>query len=146
MNVGKIDNNTTFMSGVYFSRASNICFDKGGKFIRDMGLTKVSENGYKYIEDISMSKPLKERFTEKEFINKLAKKFDTFIWHKQIPADEKGGNGFLSMVKIWWADPSESKAGSKEIIGASKNSADEALENMFDKISLIPVSDKKIFK
>ena len=142
MQIQKINSSTAFTSGVYFSRASNICFDKSGKFIRDMGLTKVSENGYKYIEDISIPKQLKERFEGKEFISNLAKKFDTFIWHTQIPASEKENHGFISLVKIWWANPSKGYAESKEIIGVSGKTADDALENMFDKISLIPIKEK----
>lgn len=133
MRVQKLNNNTTFTNGVYFSKASNICFDKGGNFVNPKAFVRTSENGYKYIEDISIPEILKKRLLENEYIKNLAQQFDTFIWHKQFPVDKKKNNGYISMVKIWWADLSKAK-GQKEIIGVSKTNTDEALENMFEKL------------
>jgi len=133
MQVGRIDS-THFTGGVYFSKASNICFDKSADFVTDKLIVKVSEGGYKYCEDIATPKYIKDKFIKNEFIEKLAKKFDTFIWFRQIDQNAKMGNESMAVAKIWWADPSKQMAQSKDIIGTSKKSSEEALDLMFEKL------------
>lgn len=133
MQVQRTGSNPTFTNGVYFSKASNICFDKTATFVNQSGM-KVSENGYKYIENSTIPKQIKDKFLNNEFIKKISEKFDTFIWFDQVPANKKWGNGYIAMAKIWWADPSKNAAQSKGFRGVSKSTSARAVDNMFKEL------------
>ena len=127
--------NTTFTSGIYFSKASNICFDKTAEFLNPKGIVKTSESGYKYIEDIEIPRTIKYKFLENNFVRKIGEKFDTFIWFKQTQPDTNVTNSHFAMAKIYWADMSKAAAQTKQIIGTSRNSVHEALDKMFQKLN-----------
>ena len=133
MPVQKIQSGVSFTSGLYFSRASNVCFNKDANFVNKTCM-KISESGYKYWESIAVPQPIKERFVNNEFIKALAEKFDTFIWFKEIPANGELGNGNIALAKIWWADTNKKAAQVKVIMGISKDSRTAALESMFNKL------------
>ena len=133
MKVQKPVYNPVFTSGVYFSRASNICFDKTASFANERGM-KVSENGYKYLESLTIPEDVKKKFLNNKFIKEISEKFDTFIWFEQVPANKKWGNGFIAMAKIWWADSSKEAAQRKGVRGISRKSASKALDNMFKEL------------
>ena len=130
MQVQRTGSNSAFKSGVYFSKSANIYLKNTGTQINN-AVTKVSENGYEYLENTSITKPLRDKFLKNKFVKKLAERFDTFVWFEQVPANKKIGSGYIAMARILWADPSKNALQSKGVRGISRSTSQRAVDNMF---------------
>ena len=125
--------NTNFGKGIYFSHISNICFNKTAKFTNKEGV-KISEEGYKYIEQTQLSKQIKDKFKNNKFIKNISEKFDTFIWFEEIQKNKSAGLPNVSMAKVMWHNPIEKYPQIRPFLGTSNISKEDALEKMFNKI------------
>ena len=125
-------NNLNFTNGLYFSKASNVCFNKSADFINKEGV-KLSKDGYKYIEQTKLSKDIKKRFADNKFIKNISEKFDTFVWFCKIPKDKViTGADNISIARIMWADTTKPSAQVRQVIGVSNKSLDDAQDKMFE--------------
>lgn len=126
-------NNVSFTNGLYFSKASNVCFNKTAEFVNKSGM-KVSKDGYKYIEQV-LPKNVQSMFEKNPFIKGLAEKFDTFIWFSKIPKNSViDGSSNIALAKVMWADTTKDKAQTKMFFGISHESIKDAQNKLFDNI------------
>ena len=107
MRIQSIDNNAPSMqAGLYFTKNSNVLFNKNTniKYITDE-IVQISQEGTRYIEDVKLSKAIKDRFAQIPFIKELTEKFETFVHFHEAPKDSRT-NQFehVSYAKISWAD------------------------------------------
>lgn len=121
-----------FTSGVYFAKA--VSLNKVPQLNKKIG-TRISENGYQYIEDTTIPKHIKVNFLNNNFIKKISEKSDTFITYYQAEANKKLGSNFISMAKIWWTDSTKTKPQYKGSRGTSKTSMERAVVKMFKELA-----------
>ena len=124
-------------SGLYFVKNSNVLFSTGKKFNYVTGeVIKTSKDGYRYIEDSTIPPDIVKKFSQSPFIKYLAKKFDTFIFFREIPKNfkTKEGRNNFSYVKISWADKKSKIVQIKEAYGKNPISQKLATENLFENL------------
>lgn len=123
-------NNLPFRSGLYFSKSSQVLFNKTLNFVNKEGV-KISEGGYQYKEHTRIPESIKDMFRRSPFLKTLSKNFDTFVWFDTIPKDGNYDH-HLAVAKILWADPTKKYAQTREIVCTSKKSTAAALKKIFE--------------
>lgn len=135
MYISKINNDTCFKNGLYFSKSSHVLFNQSREvsYLSDE-IVKKSPTGARYIENTGLSQEIKDAFSKIPFVKNLAEKFDTFIWFSSIPR-ENSTESFLTTARIMWADYSKSKAEERMAFAESKISEKDSFENLIDNIN-----------
>ena len=140
MHIQSINSYNPSTKGLYFSKVSNVLFNKDAKYITQKQV-KISEHGIRYIEDTSIPQKIKERFQNNPFIKELAEQFDTFVFFRELPKGHENnlGWGHFSYAKISWADFSKNMAQKRTVDGNSAISVNFATDKMFKNL------EQKIF-
>ena len=121
--------------GLYFTKKSNVIYNINPTFqYMTDEIVKVSEEGSRYIEDNLILPSIKERFAKIPFIKELAKKFDTFVFFREIPKGDCCHFNHLTYATIGWADYSKEAAQRKAVMGKSSISQKLATEDMFNNL------------
>ena len=132
--INNSQNNPSMKAGLYFTKKSNVLFNKNNNvnFLTD-DIVKTSKDGFRYIEDTSISQSVKDRFAEIPFIKSLAEKFDTFIFFREMPKGSKNNFSIenFSFTKISWADETKNHAQQRIVNGSSPISQEFATNKMF---------------
>jgi len=133
MQVSKINyqNTPKFKAGLYFSKVSNVIFNKEANYITNKPV-KVSSDGFKYIEDTELPEEMKKRFANIPFIYDLAQKFDTFIWTSFSRDSICGKNAVVT--KVSWGDSSQKYAPQKYVVTHSEKSKEDSINKMFENL------------
>ncbi len=138
MHIQSINTNSPASKGLYFTRVPNVLFNKSPKvtYSNPVDVVKVSEQGARYIEDRMISEKMKERFKSNPFIKELSKKFDTFVFFRELPVGHSSnfGKQHLSFARISWADYAKSHSELRIAQGESPISTESATNNMFKNI------------
>ena len=131
--IGTPNNTPTMRAGLYFAKKSDLFLNKNTNIKHTTNeVIKISKEGYKFIEDRLIPETIKKRFARIPFIEELSKRFDTFIFYREIPKNKKR-NPFnhLSLVKLIWKDNIKNETEIREAIGISPISQDLATNQMF---------------
>ena len=137
MRIQHIDSSPS-SKGLYFTRVSNVLFNKNHNInYVTKDAVKYSENGYRYIEDRTITKEVKERFSFMPFVRELSKKFDTFVFFSELPKGHPNnlGNTHFSFARITWADSTKGHNELRVVSGNSPVSQECATKAMFDNLS-----------
>ena len=132
MRIQAIENNIN-SKGVYFTKIPNVKFDKTQNANKS-SIAKVSEQGFRYVENKTISKEIKEKFLSNPFIKELSEKFDTFIFFREIPKNHPNNmqyNSHFSFAKISWTDLSKEGTEIRQVYGNSPISQKAATDAMF---------------
>ena len=76
MHITRVNNSSSINAkGLYFTRASNVLFNKNPKinFQNPIDVVKKSEQGFRYIEDRTVSEKLKDRFMSIPFYKRFVR-------------------------------------------------------------------------
>lgn len=122
-------NGASFGSGLYFT-TTKVPFDKGIDLGKKAGV-KISQEGYKYIENVNISDSIIKKFQNNKLIKDLANKFDTFVLYEEIPQNKKISINHIVMGKVWWFDTIKNAPQYKGARGISRSSKDNAIDKMF---------------
>ena len=136
MKINSIDNyriQPSMQAGLYFSKTSNVIFNKNANY-KTEEIVKLSQEGFKYIEDTKTPQIIKEKFAKIPFIKNLAEKFDTFIFFREIPKGAYKNFDNFSYTKISWGDTTKKMAEIRRAEGNSPISQTLATEKMFKNI------------
>lgn len=123
----------SMQAGLYFSKTSNVLFNKNANY-KTGEIVKLSQEGFKYIEDTKTTQIIKEKFANIPFIKNLAEKFDTFIFFREIPKGLYKNFDNFSFTKISWCDTTKKMAEIRRAEGNSPISQTLATEKMFKNI------------
>lgn len=142
MHIQSINSYNPSSKGLYFSKVSNVLFNKEAKYITQEQV-KVSERGIRYIEDTAIPQKIKERFMKIPFIQEVSEKFDTFIFFRELAKGHENnlGWGHFSYAKISWADFSRNMAQNRRVDGSSAISIELATDKMFKNLEQKNFSD-----
>ena len=131
-------NNNVVSKGLYFTKTSNVLFnkDKSINYLNNDAV-KISEQGFRYIEDTSVAENIKEKFANIPFVKNLAEKFDVFVFFRELPVGHHNnfGNTHFAFSKISWAEIGDKEAAEIRIAkGNSPVLQEYATEKMFKNI------------
>lgn len=127
-------NNPSFQKGLYFTKTSTVMFDKS-KSLNCWAREHIStsSDGFKYLENKSASKSLKETIANIPFVKDLAERFDTFVYLRKPFRSPYFGKNY-SPLKIQWFDESKGAVQSVEVLGKDGFSNDKAVKNMINNL------------
>ena len=140
-------NASSFKAGLYFAKTPYILFNKKASIdysrynpIKNTILK--SKEGFRYIKDDITSADIKKEVTNLPFIKDLAERFDTFVvCHKPSFIDNL--KKYSSVLEVFWADYSKGQVQNEVVIGYSKKSETDAVENMIHNLSIKEFSSFK---
>ena len=95
----------------------------------------VSEEGFKFIENVKLDKSLKERIESTRFIQSLAKEYDTFIKYGEVGPTKAYQNRHMAFAEIVWGDRKSGFAGKKMVVGESHSMIEKAINSMIKNLN-----------
>ena len=123
-------NQTTFQKGLYFTKTSTVLFDKSAK-LKTIAKKAVStsEDGFRYVENTTISNTIKDRIAKVPFVKDLAEKFDTFVYMKE-PFKSPYYDKAYSPLKIKWFDTTTNSVKRCDVLGKDNYSRKQAVNDM----------------